>query len=426
MNPHDGHVAVVGLGYGDEGKGTIVDWLCATRDIKAVVRFNGGAQAGHNVVTESGAHHTFSQWGSGTFQGVPTYLSRYMVINAEALLNERRHLQELGLVEPFELLHVDADALVTTPYHVAVNRAREIARGRHRHGSVGMGVGETIAFALAHPADALYVRDLRSRYTVQYKLKAIIGWSIETINELIGFTDIPMSLPLTSDYKESLYKLSGALQVYRNGYLDTVLSQGPVVFEGAQGVLLDENHGFFPYVTRSTTTFHNVRQLTDSDVYRLGVLRTFTTRHGPGPLVTEDNSIQYSRQVREPYNLAGPWQGHFRTGHFDAVAHRYAIAACDGVDGVALTHLDTVVRSQSIGIVASYEKMIDLAVPVGADDLEERARFTEELLHHRPGPIVVDIEDWPSAVSEVVGAPVVVTSSGPAAKDKLIRKEIAA
>lgn len=142
-------IIVVGLGFGDEAKGATVDHLArAIPDTTAVVRWSGGAQAAHNVV-HGPRHHTFRQFGSASLLGVPTILRAPMMIDPTALEVEAEELRSIGVAAPFSLLTVDARSLVTTPYHVALNRAREQARGEAAHGSCGMGVGETVAFALA-------------------------------------------------------------------------------------------------------------------------------------------------------------------------------------------------------------------------------------------------------------------------------------
>ena len=142
-------IVVVGLGYGDESKGATVDYLASTiGDTAAVVRWSGGGQAAHNVC-HGPRHHTFRQFGSGTLRGVRTIARAPMLVNPISLATEAAELAVLGVGDPFGLLTVDANALVTTPIHVAMNRAREIARGAARHGSCGEGVGETRAYALA-------------------------------------------------------------------------------------------------------------------------------------------------------------------------------------------------------------------------------------------------------------------------------------
>lgn len=178
------HVAVVDLGFGDAGKGTVVDWLCASQPVHAVVRFNGGAQAGHNVVTEDGRTHTFAQFGSGTLRGVPTLLSRHMVFDPLTLTVEADHLSTVGTADPYALLSVDREALVATPYHRAVNQARELARGVARHGSCGLGVGETVAHALAAPSDAIRYGDLTRPVVLRRKLERIRQWQAAVLADL--------------------------------------------------------------------------------------------------------------------------------------------------------------------------------------------------------------------------------------------------
>ncbi|MFG1690259.1 adenylosuccinate synthetase [Nonomuraea sp. NPDC049269] len=383
------HVIVADLGYGDAGKGTVVDWLCATRPVHAVIRFNGGAQAAHNVVLPDGRHHTFAQFGSGTLRGVPTHLSRFVVVDPLALSAEAAHLARLGVPDPFGLLTVHRDCLLATPYHIEAGRQRELARGAERHGSCGMGVGETMAYALANGSLAPRAGD--SPATLTRKLGVL--------REALG-VDGPPVADCVAAYR------GFASRVRLVDSTDGLLRRGPVVFEGAQGVLLDENHGFDPYTTWSTTTFANALELLGgAGAVRLGVLRTYTPRHGPGPLVTEDPTLE----LPERHNGTGPWQGPFRVGHFDAVAHRYAVAVAGGVDGLALTHLDAPVSR----LCHAYE---------GCEtDLwhGDRATLTARLL--RAKPVYGDaVTDWPAAVADALGAPVWVGSYGPTSADKRV------
>jgi adenylosuccinate synthase len=200
-------------------------------------------------------------------------------------------------------------------------------------------------------------------------------------------------------------------------------ARGPLLFEGAQGVLLDEWHGFHPYTTWSTTTFANAEELlADAGApgtgRRLGVVRAYTTRHGPGPLVTEDPEL--AALLPEPHNGTGPWQGPFRTGHFDAVAHAYAAEVCGGVDALAVTHLDAPRRCPSLRICRAYGIGGGLVerLPAGPPgDLARQADLTERLLKARPalwdtpGP---DARRWSGTIGALLGAPVVLESRGPA------------
>src|SRR3954451_5371262 len=168
-------LVIVDLGFGDAGKGLLTDYLVRRTGARMVVRYNGGAQAGHNVVAPDGRHHSFAQFGAGTFHGVPTHLSRFMLVEPFALAAEAVHLAELGVRNPFALLSADSRALLTTPYHRAANRVREAARdrtpGATRHGSCGMGIGEPLSFSLTvSPDKPPRVGDCRSRPTLIRKL----------------------------------------------------------------------------------------------------------------------------------------------------------------------------------------------------------------------------------------------------------------
>jgi adenylosuccinate synthase len=326
------HTIVVDLGYGDAGKGTVVDWLTSPamggEPVGAVVRFNGGAQAGHNVVTPDGRHHTFAQFGSGTLHGVPTHLSRFMLVEPLALAGEAKHLAALGVPDPLALLTIDRRALVTTPYHAAANRARETARGSARHGSCGVGIGETMAFALAHPDDALRVGDCAAPAALRRKLRRLQEHYLDQFGALHSLRT-PTRGALAGAYRA----FAERVWLVDETYLPALLGRRPVVFEGAQGVLLDEWRGFHPYTTWSTTTFDNAEALLAEagqagSAQRLGVTRPYLTRHGAGPFVTEDAAL--AAALPEPHNGTGTWQGPFRVGHLDLVALRYAVEVAGG------------------------------------------------------------------------------------------------
>jgi adenylosuccinate synthase len=435
------HSIVVDLGYGDAGKGGIVDWLChpgarppvppgghpaAGGPVHTVVRFNGGAQAAHNVVTQGGRHHTFAQFGSGTLSGLGTrtFLSRFMLVDPLALVGEAEHLASVGVADPLALVAIDREALLTTPYHQAANRAREAARGAARHGSCGMGIGETAAYALAHPADAPRVGDCQSPRTLTRKL-ALLCERVSADNAA-GSSAASDQLPPAEEVTDAYRAIAERVTITGEGHLERLLRRpGRVVFEGAQGVLLDEWRGFHPYTTWSTTTFDNAEALLaeagmPGEALRLGVTRAYLTRHGPGPFVTEDPTLE----LPEPHNQTGRWQGPVRRGHLDAVALRYAIEACGGVDAIALTHLDTVAaHAGQLRVCRAYrvgpQGLTDCLVPGPARDLDYQQRLTGMLLTVRPvygDP--VDPRDWPDVVAQIARVPVAVRSHGPSAASK--------
>ena len=420
------HTIVVDLGFGDAGKGGVVDHLCRTTGARTVVRFNGGAQAAHNVVAPDGRHHTFAQFGSGTLvPGVRTHLSRFMLVDPLALATEAAHLRGLGVADPFAGLTVDRRAPLTTPYHAAANRLRETARGAARHGSCGMGVGETAAYALTHPDDAPTAGDCDS----PSRLLAGLTLLRDRLSAELGLS-APLGPP-PADCAAAFTAFAACATLTGDDHLPRVLRTGPVVFEGAQGVLLDEWHGFHPYTTWSTTTFANAETLlaeagaggTAVDpALRLGVLRSYTTRHGPGPLVTEDPTL--GSALPEPHNGHGRWQGAFRIGHFDAVAHRYALAACGGADALALTHLDAPARFPYLSLCETYDLDGDETATLPAarpGDLIRQAALTAKLLRARPGRTRTPgrgTAAWTEAVEEALGTPVLLTSHGPRSSDK--------
>ena len=342
---------VCGLGWGDEGKGSIVDYLARRHRARLVVRYNGGAQCGHNVVTDDGRHHTFAQFGAGTLAGAETFLSRYMLVNPIFMFAEAKHLAEIGVSDPLSLVRADKRALVTTPYHVALNRLKELARGDARHGSCGMGIGETTEYALAHPDEALRVGDFFGPAPLFREKLAALRERIwrATRSEDEGDSEVERrERSILSDdgvfayIVRSYESWAAAVQVCEPGWLgDALTADGTVIFEGAQGVLLDQDHGFHPHTTWSDCTFGNAERLLNEADFRgekerIGVVRAYATRHGAGPFPTEVSGLAFTGE----HNAFGPWQGAFRAGWLDLPLLRYAADVCGGITSVAVTCLD--------------------------------------------------------------------------------------
>lgn len=426
-------ILVVGLGYGDEGKGSFVDYLCRTRPVHTVVRYCGGAQAAHNVITPDGRHHLFAQFGSGTFvPGVRTHLSRHMLVNPLFLMSEEQGLREVGVTDGFERMTIERSALVTNPFQVAANRLREMARSKGRHGSCGMGIGETVADFVANPDMAIRVGDLehpdvlraKLRYSQERKMAEVVG----LVSAMAMNDDIDREYRLVTDPAvidlcvERYVEFTKLVKLVDADWLRAALDEpGCVVFEGAQGVLLDQDYGTFPYVTRSKTTLENAYDLLgdfDGEVTRLGLLRTYMTRHGAGPFVTEDESLDYP----EIHNCYGPWQESWRQGHLDLVAIDYAIRAVGGVDEVGVTHLDCISGPQRV--CTGYD--MEWPLPVATEEkarLRELQGVTEALLGASPSYTVAETAaDLLSMVEGVAGAPATIVSYGRTAEDKYERR----
>ncbi len=330
---------VTDLGYGDSGKGATVDYL-SRMGPAVVIRHNGGGQAGHNVVLPDGTHHEFSQYGAGTLAGAETFLSKHMLVNPLNMMNEAAHLRKItpsalpgsrGSANDLRSRTiVDESAKIVTPWHIDVNRISELRRGDNRHGSCGQGIGVCVQQDLEYPELTIRVKDL---------FESNLEQRLERLHQLLV---VPLGWTARDLAQQYRAWLASVRVVEGRWWLRSRLSSGDnLIFEGAQGVLLDEWHGFHPHTTWSTTTGNNALNLLrevgyDGAVERLGVTRAYMTRHGFGPFVTEDPSLQYD----EPHNVCGPWQGTFRQGHLDLVALRYAIDACGGVDGLVVNHLD--------------------------------------------------------------------------------------
>jgi adenylosuccinate synthase len=437
----DRHIIVTGMAFGDESKGALVDWLCATLpDVSLVVRYNGGAQAAHNVVAE-GKHHTFRQFGSGTLAGVPTFLSRYMMVEPMALAAESEELAALGVVNPLGMVTVDPDALLTTPIHVAVNRTREDARGNNRHGSCGLGIGETTWYDLAARRNAA-AGDVVEGITVPSDVRAYaprVGDCLnprELRNKLVELGRFYS--PILRGSRHGFPPIDSMVEVYRafaeavhiseSGYLARMGRYGRLIFEGAQGVLLDEWRGFHPYTTWSTTTPDNAKTLLHEaglpPAYVLGALRAYGTRHGAGPFPSETNDPQLV--AAEQHNGLGEYQGAWRVGDLDMVLLRYAAAVAGPIDGIALSHLDVPTSGNVTMAYMEANGPVD-DLPVGRHgDLRFQEILTDSITPERVdpgftgyvpfGPLAAPAD--PREAIEELGLPVVVEARGPAREDR--------
>ena len=345
----------LGLSFGDEGKGTMVDAWARHTNTKNVVRFNGGPQAAHYVVTSRRQTHCFSQFGAATLvPGVKSFASRFMLIDPLALGAEADALARIGAPDALQRLTVDARCVVVTPFHKLLNRLQEEARGKSRHGSCGVGVGQAYLDSLNPQMPSLVMRDLFEEARLRKKLRLLQLVKIDQAEQLIE--NHPDAVRL-SPWLEEL-KISSLVDEITEVYLDIkkqigaidegerlsqlLSSSESVAFEGAQGVLLDADRGFWPHVTPSYTSTKNARTLLQEanaePATFVGILRAYSTRHGAGPFVVEDTEL--TPILPEQHNVTNPWQGSMRVGWFDAVMSRYALDISGGVDALALTNLD--------------------------------------------------------------------------------------
>jgi adenylosuccinate synthase len=409
-------IITVGLGFGDEGKGATVDSLCRRFNADLVIRYSGGSQAGHNVQLSDGRRHTFSQFGAGTLAGVPTYVGQPVVLNPTALLREAEHLRELGVADPCQMLTVHPRCLVSTSLHQAVNQLRELARGDQRHGSCGHGIGETRNYWLRYGEDAVFAQDLREHSVLRAKLELLRQRVFLDLQEVVDRVsgDVLKEFDLLGITTDDLIEpLLEAGSLFRTGPMPEC---DLAIFEGAQGVLLDEWYGFHPYTTWSTVTPHHALELAVAagaeEVCILGIVRAYATRHGAGPFPTFDEA--FTARLNDEGNPWNQWQGNIRAGWFDMVLFRYAAAACGVIDNLAVSCLDHLDEKDS-QICVAYENCNELPLPSGPN-LKHQERLTEIVRDAAPVYQRVGKDQIVDMLEEI--APVAITASGPAHQDR--------
>jgi adenylosuccinate synthase len=312
---------VIGANFGDEGKGLVTDYLAAERgEDTLVVRHNGGAQAGHTVTTPDNMRHVFKHFGSGSFSGAKTYLSSFFVCNPILFLQEQEILKSFGLKPK---VYVDPDSPVTTPYDMMINQIVEEHRANGRHGSCGVGFGETVERTQAI-SYALYYSDLACPDMFRTKVLKIRNEWVSRRLQRLGIVS------LQSEWKERIYSekilewfLAKSRDFFEATYeatLDIIISSEHVVFEGAQGLLLDQDHGWFPHVTRSHTGIRNALHLARAcGIEKIDVTyvtRAYCTRHGAGPLPNELLQKPYTG-IHDATNIHNQYQGSLRFAYLD-------------------------------------------------------------------------------------------------------------
>lgn len=349
---------VIGANFGDEGKGLITDYLAhQARTDTLVVRFNGGAQAGHTVVTPAGLRHVFHHFGAGTLSGARTFLSQFFVTNPILFMQEAERLMALDLgVRVF----VDSRCFVTTPYDMLINQIVEDARARRRHGSCGVGFNETIERS-QHPEYTITAGMLGDRDDLADTLRAIrVQWLPRRLMQLGNPRLSEVHGKVLADdatyerFMHACHLFRNLMVVERDRSIFSIFKN--VIFEGAQGLLLDQASQWHPHVTRSNTGLRNVLDLaqeggiTDLDVTY--VTRAYMTRHGAGPFPTEHKgAMPLYDGIVDATNVEHPYQGDLRLGLLDidllhkSVRRDIAIASATNVrarPNMAVTCMDQV------------------------------------------------------------------------------------
>jgi len=332
---------VVDLGFGDSGKGLCVDWLAGQQASSSLVlRFSGGHQVGHTVAF-NGKRHTFSNFGAGSFRGVPTYYSEHCTVFPPAMLMEAEDLSPLNLVTYFH-----PRVKVCTPWDIAFNQAIE---QQNQHGSCGVGYGTTV---MRHRKGiTLFALDLANPWVFRQKLNSIKEYYQQACGDNPELQSLFQSKIQHLNINKFILDCDRARPLYQLARLSD-LSEGYQhwIFEGSQGVLLDEDHGIFPHVTPSFTTSKNVWELIAphkaGEIQLFYVSRCYQTRHGNGPMSSE-KPVNLQNNQHEA-NQCNQFQGEFRCAELDFSLLDYALQCersyhvnnCQLSENLMLTCLD--------------------------------------------------------------------------------------
>ncbi|BDX19130.1 MAG: adenylosuccinate synthase [Pseudomonadales bacterium] len=425
------NVVILGTQWGDEGKGKIVDLL--TDQVSAVVRYQGGHNAGHTLVID-GEKTVLHLIPSGILRdNVQCFIGNGVVLSPEALLKELTELEAKG-VPVRERLRISPACPLILPYHVALDQAREKARGEAKIGTTGRGIGPAYEDKVSRRG--LRVADLFHRERFAAKLGEVLDYHNfalqhyykvdpidfqKTLDEAMGYAE--WLAPLMTDVTSRLHELR------REG--------ANIMFEGAQGSLLDIDHGTYPFVTSSNTTAGGTA--TGSGFgplyldYVLGITKAYTTRVGSGPFPTELFDDVGSRLAERGHEFGSTTGRARRCGWFDAVILRRAIEI-NSISGLCLTKLDVLDGLDVIRICVGYRNAAGdvLEAPTDADSYIGLEPVYEDMPGWQESTLgIKTIEGLPAAarayiarIEELVGAPIDIISTGPDRNETVILRQV--
>ncbi|KPK38385.1 MAG: adenylosuccinate synthetase [Gammaproteobacteria bacterium SG8_47] len=421
------NVVVIGTQWGDEGKGKIVDLL--TDRASAVVRFQGGHNAGHTLVIE-GKKTVLHLIPSGILRDdVECLIGNGVVLAPGALLDELKMLQDNGVPARERLRISDACPLIL-PYHVALDHARERARGKAAIGTTGRGIGPAYEDKVSRRG--LRVGDLLHRERFAAKLGEVMDYHNfalqhyyksepvdfqQVLDEALAMADELQ--PLVADVTELLF------QYQRAGK--------SIMFEGAQGTLLDIDHGTYPFVTSSNTTAGGAATGTGvgprSLDYVLGITKAYTTRVGSGPFPTELFDEMGEHLARRGHEFGSTTGRPRRCGWFDAVALRRA-AQINSLTGLCITKLDVMDGLDTIRLCVGYRRGDEVTdtVPAGAEALDACEPVYEDVSGWKESTLGIRTYDqlpdnakaYLKRIEEVCGVPIAIISTGPERSETIV------
>jgi adenylosuccinate synthase len=423
-------VIVVGTQWGDEGKGKIVDLLTETANV--VVRFQGGHNAGHTLVID-GKKTVLHLIPSGILrQGAHCLIGNGVVLAPDALFEEMDELEQNG-VPVSERLGISEACPLILPHHVALDVAREIKRGKDAIGTTGRGIGPAYEDKVARRGirlgDLVYNNDFAA------KLQDVMEYHNFSLREYYQVEELDYKevLDTCMDYRDRLAPLT----VDVTQLLDDYARAGrPMMFEGAQGMMLDIDHGTYPYVTSSNTSAGSASSGSGVGPNAfdevLGIVKAYTTRVGAGPFPTELDCEVGEHLGVKGHEFGATTGRSRRCGWFDAVLMRRS-RQVNGLSSLCLTKLDVLDGLEELKICNAYlykGQQVDVA-PVGADALAQ----CEPVYESMPGwsettQGITNMSQLPEAaqnyvarLSELVGVPIDIVSTGPDREETIVIKD---
>jgi adenylosuccinate synthase len=423
------NVVVLGSQWGDEGKGKIVDLL--TDRAAAVVRFQGGHNAGHTLVIgkEKTVLHLIP---SGILRdNVMCLIGNGVVLSPSALFKEIAELEDRD-VPASKRLKISAACPLILPYHIALDQAREVARGKTAIGTTGRGIGPAYEDKVSRRG--IRLADLKDEGGFRDKLATVMEYHNFSLKNYFKSEEVDFQLVLdeTLAYRERLLELVDDIPAMLMEYR---AQDKNIMFEGAQGTLLDIDQGTYPYVTSSNTTAGGA--CTGSGIgpkdldYILGITKAYTTRVGAGPFPTELFDDVGEHLGTKGHEFGATTGRSRRCGWFDGVALRRA-AHINSLTGLCITKLDVLDGLKTLQLCTAYSyrgKTLDLP-PLGADAIEQCEPMYEEM----PGwsestegvrdydALPVNARNYLSRMEEIVGVPVDIISTGPERDETIILK----
>lgn len=421
------NIIVIGTQWGDEGKGKVVDLL--TERASAVVRFQGGHNAGHTVVID-GKKTILHLIPSGILhENVECMIGNGVVLSIEALLEEINMLEQNG-VPVRDHLHISEACTLILPYHIALDQAREKAKGSAAIGTTGRGIGPAYEDKVARRA--LRVGDLLHRKRFAAKLGEALDYHNFVLKNYYKTT--PLDFQKLLDETMTMAETIVPMVTDITDMLDDLHHKGSnILFEGAQGTLLDVDHGTYPFVTSSNTTAGGASTGTGVGPlnfnYVLGITKAYTTRVGSGPFPTELFDELGEHLSRVGHEFGATTGRKRRCGWFDAVALRRS-KQINSLSGLCVTKLDVLDGLEQILVCTGYEYegKTRSTLPSGADELAGCKPVYEEMPGWGTSTVgIKSYEQLPEnarrylkRIEEITGVPVDIVSTGPDRADTII------